>query len=163
MNKLEKIQQIAQQKLNVLYQQNTQYCIKTNHPNCGFDLTRSYGIKEAHKIVDSIRKDGHFTELYPVEYVDFKVTAEQASIIARAKYEKVLAQNPDNYGPLQKRRETPVFYIFVCSDFELQEQGMVPGWHSIAIDKLSGKVLSKTELMDYYFLQDSHEIKLKKQ
>lgn len=119
------------------------------------DTSKSYSLKEAIEIVKALRKNNINAELYPAEYANVQISVDKAWEIAKAEYNKVKSLNPANYGDLQNGSDRPIYYNFYCRDYEKEKSGMIPGYYGIRVDKITGKLVSKQEAMEYYKLNYS--------
>ena len=61
-------------------------------------------------------------------------------------------KNPDRYGSLKETNKHPMWYIFVANDYKLQAEGYTPGYWGCYIDKISGEIVSKQDVLYYQFL-----------
>jgi hypothetical protein len=119
------------------------------------DLNKSYDFAEAVKNVKTLRSKGLQAELYPEQYSGNVIPESSAFALAEKIYQTAKTSKPNNYGELSKGNGSPVFYNFYCRDYEKEANGLAPGHFTILIDKLSGKVLSKEEFMEYQKLNYS--------
>ena len=76
----------------------------------------------------------------------------KAKEIATREFKIVSEKNPDRYGSLKETNKHPMWYIFVANDYKLQAEGYTPGYWGCYIDKISGEIVSKEDVLYYPFL-----------
>ena len=76
----------------------------------------------------------------------------KAKEIATREFKIVSEKNPDRYGSRKETNKHPMWYIFVANDYKLQAEGYTPGYWGCYIDKISGEIVSKEDVLYYQFL-----------
>lgn len=125
------------------------YLSSTSVNNGNIDINLSYSLEDARSIVKELRMNNQQAELYPEEYAAPQINEKQAREIATREYQNAENLHPGNYGSLNFRDSTPIYYTFYCRDYQKEAAGMTPGYYTIMIDKLDGHILSKEEFREY--------------
>ena len=76
----------------------------------------------------------------------------KAKEIATREFKIVSEKNPDRYGSLKETNKHPMWYIFVANDYKLKAEGYTTGYWGCYIDKISGEIVSKEDVLYYQFL-----------
>ena len=103
-------------------------------------------------IAKAIEKKDGVALVYPKQYRHPRVSYEQSKQIAFEYYQQLIEKEPNRYGKIKEMEYNPIWYNYVADDYVLQEQGWIPGFKGLPVDKLSGKILSKEEYTAFYKL-----------
>lgn len=90
--------------------------------------------------------------IVPIAYTSPKIDYATAQEIAENEFLKVAEKDEKRYGLLNAGAEHPMWFTFVADDYALQAEGFVPGYWGCAIDKITGKLVEKKEMIYYQFL-----------
>lgn len=90
--------------------------------------------------------------IVPIAYTSPKIDYATAQEIAENEFLKVAEKDEKRFGQLNTGAEHPMWFTFVADDYALQAEGFVPGYWGCAIDKITGKLVEKKEMIYYQFL-----------
>lgn len=103
-------------------------------------------LEEARKLKQRIRANGGAAVIFPAAYRIPKYGYQEAFTIASNAYQTLVAEDPSNYGPLELYDDNPVYWFFSADNYALQAEGYAPGRNAFSVDKLTGELLSESEL-----------------
>ncbi|MCV9934093.1 hypothetical protein OIU80_17565 [Flavobacterium sp. LS1R47] len=115
-------------------------------------LESKLDLKKAKELKNVLSKKNISSLIVPIEYKEPKIDYFEARKIAEEEYIMVKNKEIKRYGDLKDAPNNPMWYTFIADDYKLQEEGYVPGYWGCSIDKITGRIVDKKEIIYYQFL-----------